>query len=94
MPIEFEKREGQSDDFRTFLEDVKQTERWREHLRVVGLDSRLVIMQLAVFQASNRFLAELSGNAKQLSLRLLKPLGGLMFCCAQPAKVFISTTYA
>jgi NAD(P)-dependent dehydrogenase (short-subunit alcohol dehydrogenase family) len=47
MPIEFEKREGQSDDFRTFLEDVKQTERWREHLRVVGLDSRQVMMQRA-----------------------------------------------
>ena len=40
MPIEFEKREGQSEDFRTFLEDVKATDRWREHLRVVGLDSR------------------------------------------------------
>jgi hypothetical protein len=45
MPIEFEKREGQSEDFRTFLEDVKQTERWREHLRVVRLDSRLVVMR-------------------------------------------------
>lgn len=38
MPIEFEKRE--SEDFRGFLEDVKKTERWRERLRVVGLDGR------------------------------------------------------
>lgn len=42
MPTEFERREGQVDDFRLFLQDVKQTERWREHLRVVGLDSRSV----------------------------------------------------
>jgi hypothetical protein len=40
LPSEFEKREGQSEDFRTFLEDVKRTERWRERLRVVGLDGR------------------------------------------------------
>jgi hypothetical protein len=40
MPIEFEKREGQSEDFRNFLEEVKRTERWRERLRVVGLDAR------------------------------------------------------
>lgn len=40
MPVEFEKRERQVDDFRTFLQDVKQTDRWREHLRVVALDSR------------------------------------------------------
>jgi NAD(P)-dependent dehydrogenase (short-subunit alcohol dehydrogenase family) len=42
MPIEFEKREGQSEDFRNFLEEVKRTERWRERLRVVGLDARVV----------------------------------------------------
>jgi hypothetical protein len=40
LPSEFEKREGQSEDFRTFIEDVKRTERWRERLRVVGLDGR------------------------------------------------------
>lgn len=40
LPLEFEKREGQTEDFRTFLEDVKKTERWRERLRVVGLDGR------------------------------------------------------
>ena len=40
VPIEFEKREGQSDDFRAFLEEVKGAERWRERLRVVGLDAR------------------------------------------------------
>ncbi|KAF1831694.1 short chain dehydrogenase/reductase family protein-like protein [Decorospora gaudefroyi] len=56
MPIEFEKREGQSDDFRRFLEDVKQTERWREHLRVVGLDSRVVGQcQAAVAEAVEAF---------------------------------------
>jgi hypothetical protein len=43
VPIEFEKREGQSEDFRNFLEDVKKTERWRERLRVVGLDGRWVL---------------------------------------------------
>jgi hypothetical protein len=37
---EFEKREGQSEDFRSFLEEVKKNERWRERLRVVGLDGR------------------------------------------------------
>jgi NAD(P)-dependent dehydrogenase (short-subunit alcohol dehydrogenase family) len=42
MPTEFEKREGQSEDFRNFLEEVKRTERWRERLRVVGLDARVV----------------------------------------------------
>lgn len=40
VPNEFEKREAQSDDFRTFLEEVKRTERWRERLRVVGIDRR------------------------------------------------------
>lgn len=40
LPLEFEKREGQSEDFRGFLEDVKKAERWRERLRVVGLDGR------------------------------------------------------
>jgi NAD(P)-dependent dehydrogenase (short-subunit alcohol dehydrogenase family) len=42
VPQEFERREGQSEDFRAFLEDVKQNERWRERLRVVGLDGRVV----------------------------------------------------
>ncbi|KAI4651194.1 uncharacterized protein J4E79_009393 [Alternaria viburni] len=56
MPLEFEKREGQSEDFRTFLEDVKQTDRWREHLRVVGLDSRVVGQcQAAVAEAVEAF---------------------------------------
>jgi hypothetical protein len=40
VPIEFEKKEGPSEDFRGFLEDVKKNERWRERLRVVGLDGR------------------------------------------------------
>jgi hypothetical protein len=42
VPVEFERREGQSEDFRNFLEDVKKTERWRERLRVVGLDGTYV----------------------------------------------------
>ena len=40
VPVEVEKREGHTEDFRAFLEDVKNTERWKEHLRVVGLDGR------------------------------------------------------
>ncbi|KAF2028557.1 NAD(P)-binding protein [Setomelanomma holmii] len=56
MPIEFEKREGQSEDFRSFLEDVKRTERWRERLRVVGLDARVVGQcQAAVAEAVEAF---------------------------------------
>jgi len=38
VPVEFEKKE--TEDFRGFLEDVKKNERWRERLRVVGLDGR------------------------------------------------------
>ncbi|KAJ5056187.1 hypothetical protein J3E72DRAFT_388652 [Bipolaris maydis] len=56
MPVEFEKRERQVDDFRTFLQDVKQTDRWREHLRVVALDSRVVGQcQAAVAEAVEAF---------------------------------------
>ncbi|KAF2826168.1 NAD(P)-binding protein [Ophiobolus disseminans] len=56
MPIEFEKKEGQSEDFRHFLEDVKRTERWRERLRVVGLDARVVGQcQAAVAEAVEAF---------------------------------------
>ncbi|KAH7089716.1 hypothetical protein FB567DRAFT_521389 [Paraphoma chrysanthemicola] len=56
MPTEFEKREGQSEDFRNFLEDVKKTERWRERLRVVGLDARVVgLCQAAVAEAVEAF---------------------------------------
>ncbi|KAE8834660.1 hypothetical protein PTNB85_05993 [Pyrenophora teres f. teres] len=56
VPHEFEKSEGQSVDFRTFLEDVKQTDRWREHLRVVGLDSRVIGQcQAAVAEAVEAF---------------------------------------
>jgi NAD(P)-dependent dehydrogenase (short-subunit alcohol dehydrogenase family) len=56
MPIEFEKREGQSEDFRDFLEEVKRTERWRERLRVVGLDARVVGQcQSAVAEAVEAF---------------------------------------
>ncbi|KAF2471185.1 short chain dehydrogenase/reductase family protein-like protein [Lindgomyces ingoldianus] len=56
LPIPFEKREGQSDDFRSFLEDVKKTERWRERLRVVGLDGRIVGQcQAAIAEAVEAF---------------------------------------
>jgi NAD(P)-dependent dehydrogenase (short-subunit alcohol dehydrogenase family) len=56
MPTEFEKREGQSEDFRNFLEEVKRTERWRERLRVVGLDARVVGQcQAAVAEAVEAF---------------------------------------
>ncbi|KAI8943748.1 hypothetical protein NX059_001727 [Plenodomus lindquistii] len=56
VPTEFEKREGQSDDFRAFLEDVKKTERWRERLRVVGIDRRVVGQcQAAVAEAIEAF---------------------------------------
>ncbi|KAF2121206.1 hypothetical protein BDV96DRAFT_483484 [Lophiotrema nucula] len=56
MPTEFEKREGQTEDFRGFLEDVKRTERWRERLRVVGLDGRVVGQcQAAIAEAVEAF---------------------------------------
>lgn len=56
VPLEFEKREGQSEDFRAFLEDVKKAERWRERLRVVGLDGRIVSQcQAAVAEALEAF---------------------------------------
>lgn len=40
FPSEFEKDEDRSVGFKEFLEEVKQVERWREKLRVVGLDGR------------------------------------------------------
>ncbi|KAF2180302.1 NAD(P)-binding protein [Zopfia rhizophila CBS 207.26] len=56
LPTEFEKREGQSEDFRSLLEDVKKTERWRERLRVVGLDGRIVGQcQAAIAEAVEAF---------------------------------------
>ncbi|KAF2267602.1 short chain dehydrogenase/reductase family protein-like protein [Lojkania enalia] len=56
LPGEFEKREGQTEDFRAFLEDVKKTERWRERLRVVGLDGRVIGQcQAAVAEAVEAF---------------------------------------
>ncbi|KAF1961075.1 short chain dehydrogenase/reductase family protein-like protein [Byssothecium circinans] len=56
VPLEFEKREGQTEDFRSFLEDVKKTERWRERLRVVGLDGRVVgECQAAIAEAVEAF---------------------------------------
>lgn len=56
VPQEFEKREGQSEDFRAFLEDVKHAGRWRERLRVVGLDGRVVGQcQAAIAEAVEAF---------------------------------------
>ncbi|EON61531.1 hypothetical protein W97_00746 [Coniosporium apollinis CBS 100218] len=44
-PLEFEKNEDRSLEFKEFLEEVKRLERWREKLRVVGLDGRCAIAQ-------------------------------------------------
>lgn len=56
IPVEFEKSEGQIEDFKAFLEEVKSTERWRERLRVVGLDARVVGQcQAAVAEAVEAF---------------------------------------
>jgi NAD(P)-dependent dehydrogenase (short-subunit alcohol dehydrogenase family) len=56
LPSEFEKREGQSEDFRGFLEEVKKTERWRERLRVVGLDGTIISQcQAAIAEAVEAF---------------------------------------
>ncbi|KAH3982550.1 hypothetical protein HBI82_017770 [Parastagonospora nodorum] len=56
VPTEFEKKEGQSEDFRNFLEEVKRTDRWRERLRVVVLDARVVGQcQAAVAEAVEAF---------------------------------------
>lgn len=55
-PVEFEKNGGHSDDFKAFLEEVKVAERWRERLRVVGLDARVVGQcQAAVAEAIEAF---------------------------------------
>jgi NAD(P)-dependent dehydrogenase (short-subunit alcohol dehydrogenase family) len=56
IPAEFEKSEGQIEDFKAFLEEVKSTERWRERLRVVGLEARIVGQcQAAVAEAVEAF---------------------------------------
>lgn len=56
IPTEFEKSEAQIDDFKAFLEEVKSSERWRERLRVVGLDARVIGQcQAAVAEAVEAF---------------------------------------
>jgi len=56
IPAEFEKSESQIDDFKAFLDEVKSTERWRERLRVVGLDARIIGQcQAAVAEAVEAF---------------------------------------
>ena len=55
-PLEFERREGQSEDFRVFLEDVKKAERWRERLRVVGLDGRYVAFDMFTRSCDTRLI--------------------------------------
>lgn len=77
IPTEFEKSEAQIDDFKTFLEDVKSTERWRERLRVVGLDARIIGQcQAAVAEAVEAFgridvllCAASEGNTNDTSIR-------------------------
>ncbi|OCL08522.1 NAD(P)-binding protein [Glonium stellatum] len=56
LPLEFEKNNERSEEFREFLEEVKRTERWRERLRVVGLDGRIVGQcQAAIAEAVEAF---------------------------------------
>jgi len=56
LPAEFEKTDERSEEFKAFLEDVKGTERWRERLRVVGLDARVIGQcQAAVAEAVAAF---------------------------------------
>ncbi|KAJ9662715.1 hypothetical protein H2201_005999 [Coniosporium apollinis] len=55
-PLEFEKNEDRSLEFREFLEEVKRLERWREKLRVVGLDGRRIAQcQAAIAEAVQAF---------------------------------------
>ncbi|OCK77382.1 short chain dehydrogenase/reductase family protein-like protein [Lepidopterella palustris CBS 459.81] len=56
LPIEFEKHEERSEEFRAFLDEVKTTQRWKERLRVVGLDGRIVSQcQAAIAEAIEAF---------------------------------------
>jgi NAD(P)-dependent dehydrogenase (short-subunit alcohol dehydrogenase family) len=77
-PIEFERREGQSEDFRSFLEEVKKTERWRERLRVVGLDARVISQcQAAISEAVEAFgrIDVLLGSTSEAVIGAVEELG-------------------
>ena len=53
---EFERQEQRSKDFRTFLEEVGQTDAWRARLRVVNLDIRIMGQcQSAIAEAVSSF---------------------------------------
>lgn len=56
LPSEFEKIDERSEEFKAFLEEAKRTERWRERLRVVGLDARVIGQcQAAIAEAVDAF---------------------------------------
>ncbi|KAF2280530.1 short chain dehydrogenase/reductase family protein-like protein [Westerdykella ornata] len=78
LPTEFEKREGPAEDFRTFLDEVKKTERWRERLRVVGLDGRIVSQcQAAIAEAVEAFgrIDVLLGGTTEVVIGTVEELG-------------------
>ncbi|KAJ9622336.1 hypothetical protein H2203_006554 [Taxawa tesnikishii (nom. ined.)] len=56
LPVEFEKHEDRSADFRLFLEEVGNTDAWRARLRVVALDVRITGQcQSAIAEAVHSF---------------------------------------
>ncbi|KAF2755573.1 short chain dehydrogenase/reductase family protein-like protein [Pseudovirgaria hyperparasitica] len=56
LPVEYERDEERMSEFKEFLEEAKRTERWRERLRVVGLDARVMGQcQAAVAEAVEAF---------------------------------------
>lgn len=56
QPVEFEKHDDRSADFRAFLEEVGQQETWRSRLRVVALDVRIMGQcQSAIAEAVQSF---------------------------------------
>jgi len=56
LPVEFEKQEDRSSDFRAFLEEVGNTDAWRSRLRVVALDIRIMGQcQSAIAEAVQSF---------------------------------------
>lgn len=56
LPVEFEKDEDRSADFRDFLEEVRRQETWRGRLRVVALDVKIMGQcQSAIAEAVHNF---------------------------------------
>lgn len=77
-PLDFEKGEGQSEDFRLFLEEVKTAGRWRERLRVVGLDGRIVNQcQAAIAEAVEAYgrIDVLLGSTSEAVVGAVEELG-------------------